>query len=202
MFWEDRGFVQPATQAEVEFNTPDLKDKNDVNLMKAITQEHVSMLKRVKKEEKERIYQDSLLQDEMHSFGMIACDLFDKELKFIKLVIADDAVVDLPCRSTSATSFKVLEDTYRVTIQKGTTIYLYPVGRGTTSKKQFVGAYGLRHVGGALLAFNITYTDFYANTLNVSLSDCFYTSNEIILPDGEQAPAEVSIALNDMEGYK
>ena len=196
MNWDSRMF------SETKLDTPKIEDEHTKNLFRGLTESRVDMLNAIKHEGEQRIKRDDELLEEMYSFGMIECDLFDKDLKVIKLVMADDAVIDLPCRATSATAFKVSADTYRITIQKGTTIYLYPVGRGTTSKKTFVGAYGLRHVGGALLAFNITYTDFYVNVLNASLSDCFYTSEQIILPDAEQAPAEISIALEDMTGYK
>ena len=196
MNWDNRRF------SETRLDTPEIEDEHTKNLFRGLTESRVDMLNAIKREGNQRIKRDDELLEEMYSFGMIECDLFDKDLKFIKLTIADDVVIELPCKSTSTSAFKVVSDTYRVTIQEGTVIYLYPVGRGTTSKKTFVGAYGLRHVGGTLLAFNITYTDFYVNVLNVSLSDCFCTSGEILLPDEEQAPAEVSIALEDMTGYK
>ena len=202
MFWDNRGFAQVDVKPAQEMKTPDIRTQDEVNLFKAVTQEHVSMLKRVKKEEEARILADTQLRDEMYSFGMIDCDIFDSDLKMLKLTIADDAVIDLPCRSTGVTAFSVKSDTYRITIPKGTIIYLHPIGRGTTSKKTFVGAYGIMPINGTLLAFNITYSEVFTNILGVSLADAFYTSGEILFPDSEQAPAEIGIALSDMHGYK
>lgn len=202
MFWDNRGFARVDIKPAQEMKTPNLNTQDEVNLFKAITQEHVAMLKRVKKEEDARILADTQLRDEMHSFGMIECDIFDSDLKMLKLVMPDDAILDLPCRSTVITAFSVKEDRYRVTIPKGTIIYLYPIGRGTTSKKPFVGAYGLAYIGGALLAVSITYSEVFTNVLIVSLAEAFYTSGEILFPDSEETPAQTIIALSDMYGYK
>lgn len=82
MFWDNRGFAQVSADVQQEIKTPSLQDKNDANLFRAVTQEHVDMLARVRREMKDRTREDHRLYDEMYSFGVISVDPASESAKF------------------------------------------------------------------------------------------------------------------------
>lgn len=147
MFWDNRGFVSPNTQAELDFNTPELKDKNDVNLMKAVTQEHVSMLKRVKKEERERIYQDSLLRDEMHSFGLVPCESTDADIVAFNVTLKTKAGANMWVYKIPIAGGAISSGNWGMSLNVGTTLHFRKCGRwpdGTNSFVTYFDKYKIR----------------------------------------------------------
>lgn len=112
MFWDERGFAQVTTAVKPEIKTPALQDKNDINLFKGITQEHVDMLARVRKEKKERIFEDSKLWDEMHSFGTITSSPLVDATRFYYLHMNQE-VITLPCKDVAGTAASLSVDMRR-----------------------------------------------------------------------------------------
>lgn len=123
MFWDNRGFVHPDAEVTKEFKTPDLRDKNDVNLARAMAQEHTSMLKRVKKEERDRIYHDGLLEDEMHSFGLVTCDVSDEALHCFDITLKTKAGANMWVYKIPIAGGAIASGNWGATIDAGTTIH-------------------------------------------------------------------------------
>lgn len=195
MNWDNRSF------SNTDLKTPELTD-SDATLFKGLTQERVDMLNAVKHESEQRIKRDDELLEEMHSFGMVECDIFDEDIKRIKITFSSNESLELKCFSTATTSWNLADATVIVPIQKGTILWLDPVGFAKSSGKTMVGAVGHRQISGKELYFTITYSELFLNKISFALSGAFAEGKVFHVPNGSATATEISIDLSDITAYK
>lgn len=197
MFWDNREFTTPAEDLKI----PDLK-RETVDLFRGLTQERVDMLKSIKLEGSQRIQRDNELYKEMYAFGMIKCDIFDDDLKLVKLIFTDSGSIELPCMTTGLNVFALSTDTYRISIPENIAMYLRPVVKAGSGKKTIVNCAGLKNINGIIVGLNITASATFSEIISMRLIGSFVSGAELIVPETSQNPVEVSGVSYKIECYK
>lgn len=197
----ERSFIADTKEAK-ELNAPKI-DGRDAKLFRGLTQENTEMDRRVSFEALERKTRDNELEEEMHSFGMVSCGLFDRDLKAIRVTIPDAAVLQYKCKGTNYNGYSPTDATGEINLQAGTVIWLKPIGFIYKSGNvKGVGAAGFRMIDGGLFSIGITYTDTFQNSLLFSLASAFATSVGFRFPLVTADPASYVIDLKNLEGFK
>ena len=196
----DRDFVTVTNETERELKIPKITGQ-DGKLFAGLTQENVEMNRQVRLEMERAMRRERELQEEMHSFGMIECTVFDSRAKVMRVHV--DATMAFSCsvKSSSLTNFSFVDSTVSGALEKGRDICLFPVNfeyeDGVVSA---VEASGTFWSNGKLFA-----CDFYYDTsgddaiLRINLAGGIIENGRLCVPNTN--PTQVLIKMHEIDCY-
>lgn len=194
----DRDFTIPVEKGGV---TPPPLDGRDGKLFAGLTQENVEMNRQVLTEKKRAEGREKDLQEEMHSFGMIECSVFDSRAKLMRVHVEQTRAFSCSIKSSSLTQFSFIDATVSGALEAGHDICLFPVNFQYEEKQvSEVEAYGTFWSNGKLFS-----CDFYYDTsgedaiLKINLAGAVVENGRLCVPDTKET--QILIKMNEIDCY-
>lgn len=108
-------------------NATDAKQPaSNEHLFRGLTQEQVEMDRRIREEHERSAKRDDELKEEMYSFGMIECSVFDSRAKLVRVHIDKNTGFNVPVKSTSLDGFLPTDATTGGLLDSGADLCLTP----------------------------------------------------------------------------
>lgn len=196
----DRDFVTVTNETERELKIPKMTGQ-DGKLFAGLTQENVEMNRQVRLEMERAMRREQELHEEMHSFGMIECTVFDSRAKIMRVHV--DATRSFSCsvKSSSLTTFSFVDSTVSGALEKGHDICLFPVNfEYTDGVVSAVEASGIFWSNGKLFYCRLTYDNLDDEViLYVGLAGAVFDGERICIPNTKMS--KILIEMNEIEFY-
>lgn len=196
----DRDFVTVTNETERELKIPTMTGQ-DGKLFAGLTQENVEMNRQVRLEMERAMKREQELHDEMHSFGMIECTVFDSRAKIMRVHVDVTRAFSCSVKSSSLTNFSFVDSTVSGALEKGHDICLFPVNfEYSDGVVSAVEASGTFWSNGKLFA-----CDFYYDTsgddaiLRINLAGGITENGRLCVPDVN--PSQVLIKMHEIDCY-
>lgn len=196
----DRDFVTVTNETERELKIPTMTGQ-DGKLFAGLTQENVEMNRQVRLEMERAMKREQELQEEMHSFGMIECTVFDSRAKIMRVHVDATRAFSCSVKSSSLTTFSFVDSTVSGALEKGHDICLFPVNfEYSDGVVSAVEASGTFWSNGKLFA-----CDFYYDTsgddaiLRINLAGGITENGRLCVPDTN--PSQVLIKMHEIDCY-
>lgn len=196
----DRDFVTVTNETERELKIP-MMTGQDGKLFAGLTQENVEMNRQVRLEMGRAMRRERELHEEMHSFGMIECTVFDSRAKIMRVHVAATKAFSCSVKSSSLTTFSFVDSTVSGALERNHDICLFPVNfeyeDGVVSA---VEASGTFWSNGKLFA-----CDFYYDAsgddaiLKINLAGGIVENGRLCVPD--TTPSQVLIKMHEIDCY-
>lgn len=194
-----RSFVVP-NEVEKELKVPAM-DGRDGKLMRGLTQEQVEMDRRVREEHERSVKRDNELYDEMHSFGMIECTVFDSRAKLVRVHVESTRAFSCSVKSSSLTQYSFVDTTVSGALEKDHDICLFPVNfEYEDMQVSAVEATGTFWSNGKLFAANFYYdTSGDDAILKVNLAGAVVENGRLCVPDTNAT--QILVKMNEIDCY-
>lgn len=195
----DRTFIVP-NETEKELKVPAM-DGRDGKLMAGLTQENVEMNKRISIERARAMKRETELHDEMHTFGMIECSVFDDRAKLMRVHVKRNQAFSVSVISSALSPVEFVESTISGALEAAHDICLFPINYeyegGIVSMVESSGTFWNN---GKLFVCRLSYdTSGDEAILSVNLAGGIFENGRICIPDTKMT--QVLIDMNEIDCY-
>lgn len=196
----ERDFIVPHNETERDLKIPRMSGQ-DGKLFAGLTQENVEMNRQVVLERERAMKRESELQREMHSFGMVECNVFDDKSKIVRVNVKRNQSFSVSVVSSSIPTIDFVQSTVSGELEAEHDICLFPVNykykEGIVSMVESVGTFWN---DGKLFSCRLTYdTSGDEAVLFVNLAGAIFESGRICVPDTKMT--QILIGMNEIDCY-